>query len=281
MRQRTTRGGGGECHAVDMKLGVMSDIHGNCVALDAVVADAAAVGVDAWWVLGDLVAIGPDPVGTLELIAALPQAAVIRGNTERYVLTLDRPPPYATDVEADPTLLDLFAAVQRSFAWTSGALASSGHLNWIADLPFDVRTELADGTQVLGVHSALGRDDGAGITPHRPDDELRADFESARADIVIGGHTHQPTDRYVDGVRALNGGSVSNPVTDDLRAAYLILHHDRHGHQVEHRRVRYDVDAFLQRLDRSGHPEADFIASFQRGEQIQHPAHRPGAPVVA
>jgi len=51
-----------------------------------------ALGIDRWWVLGDLVAIGPDPVGTLELVADLPHVDVISGNTERYVLTSDRPP---------------------------------------------------------------------------------------------------------------------------------------------------------------------------------------------
>jgi hypothetical protein len=59
---------------------------------------------------------------------------------------------------------------------------------------------------------------------------------------------------------------VSNPVTDDRRASYVIIHDDPHGHRVEHRRVAYDRDEFLRRLARSGHPEQGYIASFQRGE---------------
>ena len=76
-----------------MKLGLISDIHGNRTALDAVIADGARQDVDSWWVLGDLVAIGPEPVATLELVANLPGVRVTRGNTERYVLTRDRPAP--------------------------------------------------------------------------------------------------------------------------------------------------------------------------------------------
>jgi hypothetical protein len=133
----------------------------------------------------------------------------------------------------------------------------------------------------LGVHASPGRDDGDGITPHRPEAELRAALRGAEADIVCAGHTHQPTDRRVDGVRAVNLGSVGNPVTDDLRASYVILHADRHGHALEHRRVPYDVDAFLDVLAGSGHPEVRHISSFVRGEQIRYPARRPGAPVVA
>jgi predicted phosphodiesterase len=249
-----------------VKLGLVSDIHGNCLALDAVVADGVGQGVDRWWALGDLVAIGPEPVRTLELLADLPGLAAISGNTERYVLTGDTPPPHAADVIARPELLDLYATIQRSFAWTCGALAAHGWLDWLRDLPPEVRTVLPDGTTVLGVHASPGRDDGPGISPHRPDDELARDLEGAGADIVVAGHTHRPTDRRVGAVRAVNLGSVSNPVTDDLRASYVIVHADRHGHRVEHRRVDYDHEMFLSMVARSGHPAADHIASFQRRE---------------
>lgn len=67
-------------------------------------------------------------------------------------------------------------------------------------------------------------------------------------------------------------GSVNNPVTDDLRASYVIIHADDARHLIEHRRVSYDRDQFLRRLRSSGHPEQDFIASFHRGEQIRHTA---------
>jgi predicted phosphodiesterase len=261
-----------------MKLGMISDIHGNLHALDAVLADGHALGVDRWWALGDLVAIGPEPIAVLERLAELPDLEVTRGNTERYALTNDRPPPYAADVLADPGLFDNYTGVARSFAWTGGALTAHGWRDWVAALPLEVRTTLPDGTRVLGVHATPGNDDGYGITPHRPEDELAEAFSGAEADIVCAGHTHQPTNRMIGDVRAVNLGSVSNPVTDDLRASYVIVHGDDASHRVEHRRVAYDRDAFLAVVAASGHPEADFIASFQRGEQFRHPSIRPGAP---
>jgi diadenosine tetraphosphatase ApaH/serine/threonine PP2A family protein phosphatase len=230
------------------------------------------------WALGDLVALGPDPVPTLELLTNLPAIRIIRGNTERYVLTEDRPLPHAVYVLADPVLFPLYGLIQRSFAWTCGALAAHGWLDWLRDLPLDARLALPDGTGVLGVHASPGRDDGDGIIPKRDDEELRRDLEGSDAQLVLAGHTHQPTDRLVGDVRAVNLGSVSNPITDDLRASYVILHADRHEHLVEHRRVSYDRDAFLASVARSGHPAADYIASFQRGEQVRHRARRPGAP---
>ncbi len=54
---------------------------------------------------------------------------------------------------------------------------------------------------------------------------------------------------------------------------------DADGHRVEHRWAAYDRDAFLAAVAASGHPEADFVASFQRGEQFRYPALRPSAPV--
>jgi putative phosphoesterase len=261
-----------------VKLGVLSDVHGNRHALEAVLADGAREGVDTWWAIGDLVAIGPDPVATLELLGNVPGVVSTRGNTDRYVVTGDRPPPHADDVAADPRLLELFAAVEGSFAWTRGALSSTPWLAWLEALPLETRVELPDGTRVLGVHATPGRDDGDGITPERPEGDLRDDLVGADADIVIAGHTHQPTDRWIGDVRVLNGGSLSNPITDDLRPSYTIIHAGRDRHQVEHRRVGYDRDTFLDRVARSGHPQHEFIAAFQRGQMVRHPSRRPGAP---
>jgi predicted phosphodiesterase len=261
-----------------MTLGLLSDVHGNRVALEAVVADGRRRGVDRWWVLGDLAAIGPEPVDTLELLVDLPYVRFVQGNTDRYVVTGQRPPPTAADVRSDPRLRARFDAVERSFSWTREQLEATDWLVWLAALDLEVHEVLADGTRLLGVHVLPGRDDGPGITPHRPASELRAAFHGADADIVAAGHTHQPTDRLVDSVRAVNLGSVSNPVTDDLRASFVIVHSDRHSHALEHRRVSYDRERFLAIVDCSGHPERDFIASFQLGQQVQHPSRRPGAP---
>lgn len=254
-----------------MQIGLISDIHGNLVALDAVLADGVALGVDAWWVLGDLAAIGPEPIATLERLTNLPAVSFVRGNTDRYVVTGERPRPHAHEVERDPSLQTLFDAVEASFAWTSDAVASGGWIEWLRELPTEQRMTLSDGTSLLGVHASPGSDDGAGIAPGVPYDELAALLARADAGIVCGGHTHIPTDRYVGDIRAVNLGSVSNPVTSDLRASYVVIAADRHGHHVGHRRVAYDHEAFISRTYGSTHPEAEFIVSFQRGERISAP----------
>src|SRR5213078_370267 len=151
--------------------GLISDIHGNTVALDAVVADGTGQGVTEWWVLGDLAAIGPEPAATLERLANLPNARFVRGNTDRYTVTGERPFPRPEDVARDESLRELFDAVESSFAWTRDALTPQWHA-WLAALPAQQRATFADGTRLLGVHASPASDDGRGIQPSLSDDDL-------------------------------------------------------------------------------------------------------------
>jgi hypothetical protein len=131
-----------------MRIGLMSDVHGNLVALDAVLAVGDRLGVEQWWVLGDLVAIGPQPIETIERLAALPHARFVQGNTDRYVVTGDRPPPTRAEVAADPGLRALFDAVESSFSWTRARLAGTQWLDWLAALGLETHETLPDGTRL-------------------------------------------------------------------------------------------------------------------------------------
>ena len=233
-----------------MRLGLISDVHGNRIALDAVVADGNAFGVDAWWVLGDLVAIGPEPVETLAAFARTSPGWHSCGATPTGTWCRVRgPAPHAAEVGRDPDVAAAFMAIEASFAWTRDELGTAD-LAWLGALPARQRTALRDGTRILGVHASPRSDDGAGITPAVSDRDLGALLAPADADVVCGGHTHQPTDRRLGATRAINLGSVSNPITSDLRASYVVVDDDPHGHRVRHRRVRYDHDAVVTRIRR-------------------------------
>ncbi|MFN8516257.1 MAG: metallophosphoesterase family protein [Thermomicrobiales bacterium] len=251
-----------------MRLAILSDVHGNTTALDAVLADVeAAGGVDGYWVLGDHAALGPDPTGAIERLVALPNAQFVRGNTDRYTATGDRPEPTPEDVLADPAKLPIALQVAASFAWTQGAVTAAGQLNWLAALPLEQRLTFPDGTRLLGVHAAPGEDDGPGINPGQSDDELATILGGSGADLVIVGHTHVALDRTAGGVRVINLGSVSNPVTEDLRAGYLILEVDASGYRLERRRVAYDIPAVMAAVERARHPASPFLLPFFRGER--------------
>ena len=163
-----------------MRLAILSDIHGNPLALDAVLADIQSQGeVDTYWVLGDFAALGYDPVTPLETITALPHASFTRGNTDRYVVTEDLPVPPEKALE-DPALLPQVIEATRSFSWTRGYLSAAGWLDWLTNLPLEVRLTLPDGTRLLGVHASPGRDDGPGLQPKHSDGELEQRLAAAR-----------------------------------------------------------------------------------------------------
>ena len=213
--------------------------------------------------------------------AGLPNARFVRGNTDRYVLTGDRPFPSAADVERDPFLRAVFDEVQASFAWTADTLDRSGWMDWLGRVPGEVRRALPDGAQLVGVHASPFADDDAGITPATAPDDARTmlDAAAAAADLLAAGHTHRATDRAVGQRRVVNPGSVSNPITDDRRATYAVLDAQPDSHRLSFHRVAYDADEVIARTQRSGHPVAAYICSFQRGGQTRHAAGGPGSPV--
>jgi predicted phosphodiesterase len=257
-----------------MRLALLSDIHGNRIALDAVVEDARRASVDAFCVVGDLVAIGPEPVAVLDALAALDPVTMVRGNTDRYVVTGDGPPPTLEQVHADPTLAGLYARIRESFAWTRGFVTAAGWFDRLAALPLDATIALADGTRLLAVHASPGTDDGEGVHPGRSNAELAAMVDGCGVAVVCVGHTHEPVLRQVGGTTVVNLGAVSNPVGPDPRASYVLLESHAAGTSLQHRRVPYDYAAFIEQVHRSRHPSVEFILSYQR---LQHRGRTPHA----
>jgi putative phosphoesterase len=257
-----------------MRTALLSDIHGNPAALDAVLADARTAGVEAWWFLGDFCAIGPEPAAVLDRIAGLEGARFTRGNTDRYVVTGEGPPPDLATVRRDPDLIPVFATIAASFAWTRGYLSARDWLDWLAALPLEMRHTTPAGIRILAVHASPGTDDGEGVHPGRSNADLEGLVRAADADVVFVGHTHEPMVRRLDDALLVNLGSVGNPRAPDLRASWVLLESSVAGLAIEHRRVSYDHAAFMESVRRSGHPAAEFILSHQRGEQ---PGRRPHA----
>jgi predicted phosphodiesterase len=243
-----------------MKIALLADIHGNAIALDAVLADIEREGgAEGYWVLGDLVAIGPDPIGVLERLSTLKGLRVIRGNTDRYVVCGDRPGPSVAEVQTDATLFTSLIQVANTFAWTQGMVTAAGWLPWLAKLPLDFEIVLPDGTCFLGVHASPGTDDGTGISPASSDGEIGVLCDGCHAGMVCVGHTHLPLDRRSGQKHLVNPGSVGLSRTPDLHACYAFLDADSDGYQVTHRRVAFDRRAVIDQLIELAHPAREFI----------------------
>lgn len=246
-----------------MRIALFSDIHGNSHALDAVSQDIQKQGgVDAYWILGDLVAIGPDPISVLERLTSLENTRFIRGNGDRYTISGERPSPSIEDVRNNFEAISVFKDVNESFAWTQGAVTVSGYLEFLSQLPLHLETVLTDGTKFLGVHASFGKDDGVGVKPETSDNDLRDLFEGCNADLVCVGYTHKSSDRQIDNIRIVNVGSLSNPTTEDLRASYSLLDIDSSGYQLKHYKVDYDYAAFLALCKQMKHPATEFIKRY-------------------
>jgi predicted phosphodiesterase len=243
-----------------MRIALLSDIHGNEIALRAVLADVAASGgADAYWILGDLVALGPRPNQVLEILAALPNTRFIRGNTDRYVAFEDRPPPSLDEVRSNPQLLDSLVEIANTFAWTQGMVTEAGWLQWLRDLPLEMTNTLPDGTRFLGVHASPGRDDGPGIQPDTKAAGIAELVAGCNADLVCAGHTHRPSEHRTNGVHCVNVGAVSLSLAENKSSSYVLLEARQDGYQVQHHRVSYDRSAVIDQLNEIGHPGRSYL----------------------
>ncbi len=250
-----------------MKIALLADIHGNSLALDAVLADIQRRGgVDNYWILGDLCAIGYDPAGVLERLTALPNAIFVRGNVDRFVTTGERPDPDIQQARANPDSIPVLAEVSGSFGWTQGYLEATGWLDWLRNLPLERRIKLPNGKRVLLVHAAPGKDDGWGLNPALTDDELALEIIGCDADLIFVGHFHMPMNRHFHDVQIVNPGCVSNAFPPDLRAAYAILTTDATSYRVDFYRVEYDLAEAILKARGSSNPGAGYFIQFYEGK---------------
>lgn len=248
-----------------MRIAIFSDVHGNSLALDAVLADIDRAGaIDAIWFGGDAAALGADPAGSIQRLDAVPGLVAVRGNTDRYLIE--------DTAHADLAVLQRAASDQagalasmpfgRGFSWALGAVTALGYREWLEALPLEHRVTLPDGTRVLLVHASPGTDDGDGILPDASDEAVAALLQGAEADLVVTAHTHLPLDRTVGDIRVWNLGSVSNPKAGDTRAMWTLLDGDERGYTLVRKYATYDIDAMLDQLAAAKHPTSAYIRSF-------------------
>jgi len=249
-----------------MRIALLADIHGNDIALKAVLNSIEDQGrVDKYWILGDLVAIGHAPINVIEILGGLP-AEIIRGNTDRYVFAGDRPSPTIEQVKADTNLIPELLEVEGDFSWCQGAITVAGWLDWLSNLPLEYRTKLPDKTDVLCVHASPGTDDGKGIKQTMSQREIENQLRNCQERLICVGHTHRPFSIEITGKHIINPRSVGNPLGEDTRASYAIIDAKEDGYHIEHHLVDYDQREVIDILERIKHPARRFIIKHLRGE---------------
>lgn len=237
-----------------MRIAVMSDIHGNLWALDAVLADIARRNADVTVNLGDILSGPLLPAETAERLMAL-GLPTIRGNHERQVL------------EHDP------ARMGASDLWAHEHIAPAQR-EWIASLPASMRLQ----DDVLMVHGTPGSDLVYWMETVDPAGQRMATYAEvleragdAQASLILCGHTHVPRSVLLDDGRLIvNPGSVGLQAYDDdlpyphkaengsPHARYAIVERTASGWTVEQYAVNYDWKAAAEVAQRHGRPDWAF-----------------------
>lgn len=230
-------------------LTIVSDIHGNLTALEAVLSDIAKAGADKFICLGDVASFGPQPRETLRRVQAL-DCPVVMGNADAAML---EPPPPDTSGPA------LFTGIER---WCAEQLTDADR-SFVRTFQTTVGLELG-GLAILCFHGSPSLyNDVIGATT--PDEELARFFAGQDATVMCGGHTHTQLLRRFEKVTFVNPGSVGLPfeLLPDGRARnpawaeYALIEVVQGQPSITFRRVPYAVKPLLEAVQTSGMPHAE------------------------
>jgi predicted phosphodiesterase len=249
-----------------MKIALISDIHANLPALDAVLADIAARGVTTTYHLGDLVGYAPWPNETVKVL----QDAGIEGVAGNYDSTVATDYKHCGCKYEDP---HQEALSHLSYQWTrenvsAETKAALGRLPFrldVAPLGGHVsgpRMILVHGTPVLNT---------VYWTEDRSDDfclNMAGKVDAKKGDVIAFGHTHLPWTRVIDGIRFINTGTVGRPKDGDWRAGYVILDVGAEVAVPEFIRVEYDVKLAAQAIRASALP-SEFADHLLSGRKVE------------
>jgi predicted phosphodiesterase len=228
-----------------MRIAIVSDIHGNRRAFDAVLADLREVAPDLIVHGGDLSSGGAQPAEIIDQLQSLGWPGVC-GNTDQMLYTPNRLTEFAA---TQPQFAGVFQRVADTIPWTVEKLGTH-RLRWLEKLPMRyVREDLT-------LIHASPNDCWRAPLPNATDDEFHKVYASSNAKTVVYAHIHVPFIRHFAEWTIANTGSVSQSYAGDTRACYLVID----GKKLTTRRVEYDAQAEADDLLKSGVPHAAWSA---------------------
>jgi len=226
-------------YAEVMRLALISDLHGNEIALDAVLKDAAHVGYDRLVCLGDVATLGPRPSQVLARLRDLGCPCIL-GNHDEFMLDVDLVRSYSE-----------FPLIIASVDATRSAL-SADEIEFIRGFP---RTLAIDDVFLYHGSPRSNTEDLLAVTPAERVDEMLA---GTRALLLAGGHTHLQMLRQHHGMLLVNPGSLGQPFRDYAsggppvilpHAEYAIVEVTACGVSADLRRVALDRHALAAQID--------------------------------
>ncbi len=211
---------------------ILSDIHGNIPALEAVLTDIRRAAPDQVIVAGDLVGRGPQSREVLETVTATGWP-VIMGNHEEFQVQCAQGnvPDNWHDGWWNPTRMVIESLGAQWIAW-------------MAALPFQHILEVPGALPILVVHGSP-RQTYEGLNPHDSDEKILDILAGTPYPVVVSGHTHYAMNRHVGSYHVINAGSVGAPF-DHPGAQYALLEWNGQAWDVNLRRVPYDREQTLR-----------------------------------
>lgn len=241
--------------AFTLRIGVFSDVHGNCVALDAVLSDLRNQSVDGMVCLGYAVQGGAQPAETVSRLRDL-SVPTVMGNSDFWLLTGE-----------DPTGKEPVSNAQNEVRVWSLSMLEEKDLDFIRQFKKVITLPLDDVSLVCFHGSPASFDDL--ILPATPEEEFVRMVEGYGDSILCGGHTHlQQLRRFRDSF-FFNPGSAgfsfdhsqtSAELSADRWAEYAIVSSNHGCLGVEFKRVPFDADEWIRVNSESGRPHADRLS---------------------
>jgi len=250
-----------------MRYALISDIHANLPALEAVLAEIGKrPDIGATYHLGDLVGYAPWPIETVSLI----RSRAIAGVAGNYDSTVATDYKHCGCKYEDPRQEELS---HLSYEWTRKHVNAETR-TFLGSLPFELvlrpQGGHAAGPSVILVHGNQALNT-VYVFEERPDkflEKMGASLGAVAGDVVCFGHTHKPWHRVVSGVHYVNTGSVGRPKDGDPRAGYVLLEMSGHDVHVDIVRVPYDVERAATAIIKSELPN-DFADHLRTGGKQQ------------
>lgn len=233
-----------------MRIAVLSDIHANAQALEAVMSDVVNQGCEHVFCLGDIALAGPQPKEVIDYVMAQNTWTVIQGNTDKMI------------AQYGPEVMEFLEAqypVMANALADDVSVIDDAHRAFLAELPPILSFEV-EGCTVLLTHGSP-RANNEDILPGMPLEIVEEIIAGTTEKLILCGHTHVPCGYQTNtNQTVVNVGSVGRPMTQEPKACYAIIDFANGSFEVRHRFVTYDNVLAAQIMSQRGFVGADRLA---------------------